>query len=177
MGATEKVKLDFHKPNKCNFSDKKILKMLDALQKQFNRFFISKPYVKCSILINNLNIKGVNLMVSGFEGQRAEASEDIVAVALVNGVEVEKPVQTGTIEWSSSNPEVLEVLENPENEKRFSCRILEGLTQIETAQVIASGDADLGEGVVTITAPVLTVECKPLQATAFREAVVTPFHD
>lgn len=71
-------------------------------------------------------------------------------------------VQSGSVEWSSSNPGVITVTEDPSNE--LSALIVAGAPGI--AQVTFSADADLGEGVVPISG-VADVEVTASAATGF----------
>jgi len=79
------------------------------------------------------------------------------------------PIEPGTVQFSSENPEIADVVEDPENETKF--KILgkaEGTTKINF-----SADADRGEGVVTITGSI-DVEVLPAQATGFKVELGEP---
>lgn len=72
------------------------------------------------------------------------------------------PIQTGSIEYSSSNEAVATVTEDPNDETKFAIKAVGA----GTTQINYSADADLGEGVVPISG-FTDVEVTPAQATGF----------
>lgn len=58
-----------------------------------------------------------------------------------------RPVETGSVEWESSDPTVATVEEDPENE--FQGRVT--TLAAGTTEIRYKADADLGEGVETIS--------------------------
>ncbi len=71
-------------------------------------------------------------------------------------------VQLGTIEYSSSNESVFTVTEDPDNENGFTVTAVGA----GSGQLNYSADADLGEGVVTISG-FTDIVVTPAQATGF----------
>lgn len=72
------------------------------------------------------------------------------------------PVQEGTVEYTSSNPDVFVVEEDPENETAFKV-VAKG---VGTGELRVTADADLGEGVETIET-FAAVEVFPESAVGF----------
>ena len=83
-------------------------------------------------------------------------------VSTVNKKGKPAPVQSGTIEYSSSNEAVVTVTESPDDETKFTVTAVGA----GTAQVNYSADADLGDGVVPISG-FTDFEVTPAQATGF----------
>lgn len=77
-------------------------------------------------------------------------------------------VQAGSVEWASSDPTVLTVTEQTDENSADVIAVAVG-----TAQVQVTADADLGDGVVTISG-VADVEVIAAQATGFSIALGTP---
>lgn len=79
------------------------------------------------------------------------------------------PVELGSIEYSSSNEAVFTVTENADDEKKFTVTAVGA----GTGQLNYSADADLGEGVVTISG-FTDIIVTPGQATGFNVTFGTP---
>lgn len=78
-------------------------------------------------------------------------------------------VQPGTVMYASDNTDVCTVEADPEDETKFKLNFL----TVGFANVTASADADLGEGVTTISGG-LQVVVEPEQATSFGITVGDP---
>ena len=78
-------------------------------------------------------------------------------------------VESGSVEYSTSDASIADVVEDPNDETKF----LIVAKSVGVAQVNVSADADLGAGVETITAFV-AVEVLPAGATGFGLSFGTP---
>lgn len=79
------------------------------------------------------------------------------------------PVEAGSVSYSSSDESIAVVEEDPNDETKFKI-VAKG---VGVAQVDVSADADLGEGVITVTGFV-AVEVLPAGATGFGITLGTP---
>ena len=101
-----------------------------------------KPKILLSLIINHIKIKGGIIMVGLKDTQKVTGT--------LNPVDSKgnaAAVQSGSVTVTSSDEVVVTVVKDPENELGFT--LVAG--KPGTAQVDFSADADLGEGIVSIT--------------------------
>jgi len=110
-----------------------------------------------TFFINGIKIKGNTTMVSMSYSQKVT-----VEIQAVDSNGNPAQVEAGSINVSSSNPEVCSIVRDAENENRFDIYGSNNGT-VGVAQIDISADADLGEGVSTITG-FIGVEITPKQA-------------
>lgn len=145
--------------------------LLLRCKKKVNNLGIYVSFTVQTINKDFITFKSQNMAVVLSDTQFIEGQ-----VSTVNKKGKPAPIETGTIEYSSSNESVFTVTEDPEDETKFKVTAVGA----GTAQLNYSADADLGEGVVTITG-FTDFEVTPAQATGFnvnfgepQEQPVTP---
>ena len=117
-----------------------------------------KAKLLLSFVINQIKIKGEIKLVSLRSTQYVESGELQAVDRLGNPAEVE----AGSVNFSSSDEGVFRAEQDPDNEKLVKVvAVGPGVAQLDY-----SADADLGEGVVTITG-FTGVEVTPAQAVGF----------
>lgn len=116
-----------------------------------------KDNLLISLLINHIKITSTKMAVSLSEVQFVEGQ-----VSPVNRLGGPAKVEAGTVEYLSSDPSVASVEEDPSDETKF--KIVAHAPGV--CQVDISADADLGEGVSTVSGFV-AVEVLPEAATGF----------
>jgi len=110
------------------------------------------------LITNNINITGDITLLSLKSTQYAQSGELSAVDRLGNPAQVE----AGSVQFSSSDESVFRAEQDPENEKVVKVvAVGPGVAQLDY-----SADADLGEGVVTITG-FTGVEVTPAQAVGF----------
>lgn len=93
-------------------------------------------------------------------------------VAPVNRKGQPAKVQEGTVEYSSPDPSVV-VEEDPTDETKFKVTTsADEITESRTVDIPVSADADLGDGIKTITS-ILTVVLEPDGAVGFGITTLT----
>lgn len=96
-----------------------------------------KPVMMLSFTINNKTIKGVIKMIQLRDGQQQGFK-----VSFLDREGQETTVEAGTVQITSSNPAVAEIIADPEDETKFTLKALSP----GTCQVDVSADAIEGEG-------------------------------
>lgn len=113
-----------------------------------------------TLIINQIQIKGKIMAATITDTQFITGT-----LSTVNKKGQPAPVELGTIEYSSSNEAVFTVAEDATNENGFTVTAVGA----GTAQLNYSADADLGEGLVSITG-FTDITVTPAQATGFTVA-------
>lgn len=119
---------------------------------------LNKSKLILSFAFNQIKIKGDNLMVSLTSTQYVESGDLQAVDRLGRPAEVE----TGSVQFNSSDESVFQAVQNPDNEKQVKIVAVNP----GVAQLNFSADADLGEGVITIEG-FAGVEVLPAQAAGF----------
>lgn len=125
---------------------------------------IKTGFYQCEFFFNQIKIKGENMNVKLTATQKVPATTPKPVDQKGNTAEIE----AGTMRYRSTDESVFTVSKNEENEFGFEV-VAQGPG---VGQVIASADADLGEGVKEIEGTVLTVEVVAGMAVGFGEATV-----
>lgn len=117
-----------------------------------------------TLFFNQIQIKGKIMAATISDTQFISGT-----LSTVNKKGQPAPVQLDTIEYSSSNEAVFTVTEDPANENGFTVTAVGA----GTGQLNYSADADLGDGVVTISG-FTDITVTPAQATGFNVTFGTP---
>jgi hypothetical protein len=115
---------------------------------------LTNPYL--SLIINHIKIKGGNM------AEMTTTQQVKGKLQPVDRLGAPAPVQAGSVSFSSSNETVIVPQKNPDDELEVTV-VAKGPG---TAELSYSADADLGEGVVTITGKVVFL-IQPAQAAGF----------
>lgn len=112
-----------------------------------NHYYSCRPKgrIKTKLFINHIKIEGEDIMVSMSYTQKVT-----VQLKPVDSHGNPAQIEPGSVNIINSNEEVCKVLRNPDDEKIFEILGSNDGT-VGIAQIDISADADLGEGVTTIS--------------------------
>lgn len=125
---------------------------------------VEKAELILTLFINNIQIKGTIMTIKLSDIQKVSGS-----VSAVDAKGFAAQLEAGSFVYSSSDEAVATVAQDPSDESKFT--IVAGVPG--TAQIQFSADADLGEGVTTLSGTV-DVEVTVSQAVSLSASLGVP---
>jgi autotransporter translocation and assembly factor TamB len=124
--------------------------------------------LRLAFFLNQIKIEGNNMALSMKSTQRATGKVQPIDIK-GNPAQVE----AGTVEYTIDDPSLVEVIEDPDDETKFTVR---ALGPVGVTQLTIRADADLGEGVTTIET-FAAIEITPAGAVGFGVTFDAPTED
>jgi hypothetical protein len=121
--------------------------------------------LRLAFFLNNIKIEGTNMALTMTSTQQATGQVQPVDIK-GNPAQVE----AGTVEYTIDDPSIAEVIEDPDDETKFTVR---ALGPVGVTQLTIRADADLGEGVKHIET-FAAIEITPAGAVGFGVTFGTP---